>query len=194
MTEKDIQVYVGATLSNRGARLQNEETKKTLENAGLQAYLPQDDKSINDKANANPLGLAERIVEKDLNAIKESDMYLFDITETTGTTAEVGYIQGRKDMAMEIFNLIYALDISEVDDIYDDVAIATIKEVEKPFVATCSDFRRENKNSQAGDRREWAINQMLYGLVLSLTDGKGFTEFDDLEDTLKEVKEQINNQ
>lgn len=193
MTNKDIQVYVGATLSNRGARLQNEETKKTLTSAGLKAYLPQDDKTINDKANADPKGLAERIVEKDLRAMNESDMYLFDITETTGTTAEVGYVKGRRDMASELLKALQCGEDygTDLEGLSDKLLKLANRELDKPFVATCSDFRRENQTPQEGDRREWSINQMLYGLVLDLTHGKGFTEFDDLESELGKAKEGI---
>lgn len=191
MTKK---VYVGASLLNEGAQLQNKKVKKKIEKAGLSPYLPQDDKSINDKANAVQEGLAERIVKKDFGAIDMADVHLFDVLETTGTTTEIGYVFGQKRLAKEVLDAVEAME-GLSDNVNENLAshIKAIKVglqaiVDKPFIATCSDVRRANKNPQEGDRREWSINQLLYGVVLELTDGKGFTEIEDLRKELKKHK------
>lgn len=166
--------------------MNNELRKEMILNAGLSPHLPQDDASINDKANADPKGLAERIVEKDFTAINSSDVLLFDVLETTGTTTEIGYVFGQKETAKNLKEYVHELQrdgetshsvLCMLLDRLDDI-------IDKPVVMTSSDVRRANPNPQSGDRREWSINQLLYGVVLALTNGKGFTEEEDLFDVL----------
>ncbi|WP_439955555.1 hypothetical protein, partial [Klebsiella pneumoniae] len=53
--------------------------------------------------------------------------------------------------------------------------------LDQKVVAHFEDIRRVDGITETGDRRSLGINQYVYGTVLDLTDGKGFTEFKDLE-------------
>lgn len=180
------QVYIGASLGNMGARLQNEITKGKVKNAGLKPYLPQDDKSINDKKNAVQEGLAERIVDKDFGAIDDADVLLFDITETPGTTAELGSVYGQKRLANQLLDMIND-DERDSDLVLEDIKNKLNELINKPVLFQCTDLRSQNKSLQSGFRREWGLNQLVYGVVLALSNGKGFIEQDELENALKEL-------
>ena len=191
-SDKAFTVYVGASLLNTGAQMQNEIRKGKILEAGLEPYLPQDDKSINDKANAVQEGLAERIVNKDFGAIDSSDVILFDVLETTGTTTEIGYVFGQKRLASQLLGIINTArdeDYASPADILTSVEDFLRSTLEKPVIMTSSDVRRANNNPQVGDRREWSINQLLYGVILALTGGQGFTEEEDLQQQLTNIKE-----
>lgn len=182
------QVYLGATLGNRGARLLNEEYQKAITGAGGMAYLAQNNKDINDKKNAKQEGLAKRIVEADFGAIDNSDAYLFDLLETTGTTCEIAGIYAQKRLAKQMDDFI--VGITELGGSAEDVLREIEKRIhtimQKPVVVTCSDLRSENMKDQAGFSREWGMNQMLRGIVDEVTDGEGFTPFEIVTPVLAE--------
>lgn len=182
------QVYLGATLGNRGARLLNEQYQAMISGAGLSPYLAQNNKDINDKKNVKQEGLAKRIVEADFGAIDKSDAYLFDLLETTGTTCEIAGIYAQKRLAHQLDDIITG--ISELGGAPEQVIREVEKKIhsilQKPVVVTCSDLRSENERDQAGFSREWGINQMLKGIVDEVTDGEGFTPFEAVSEKLRE--------
>lgn len=182
------QVYLGATLGNRGARLLNEEYQKAITGAGGTAYLAQNNKDINDKKNAKQEGLAKRIVEADFGAIDGSDAYLFDLLETTGTTCEIAGIYAQKRLALQLDDIIVGITElgGSAEDVITELEKKIHKIIQKPVVVTCSDLRSENTKDQAGFSREWGMNQMLRGIVDEVTNGEGFTPFEDVTDTLAE--------
>ena len=56
----------------------------------MKPYSPHQDKSINDKSNAEQTNLAERILNNDFTAMENSDIYVLDIlNEGLGTISEL---------------------------------------------------------------------------------------------------------
>lgn len=190
MTKTKPQVYLGATLGTRGARLLNEQYQAIISEAGLTPYLAQNNKDINDKKNVKQEGLAKRIVEADFNAIDNSDMYLFDILGTEGTTCEVAGIYAQKRLATQLLNF---MDTSEGAEEFtiQNMQLWLQEIVDKPVVATCTDLRSENLREQSGFSREWGINQMLRGIVDEVTNGVGFTPFEEVSQELKKRSKEV---
>ena len=159
-----------------------------ISGAGLQPYLAQNNKDINDKKNVKQEGLAKRIVEADFGAIDNSDAYLFDLLETTGTTCEIAGIYAQKRLAKQMDDFI--VGITELGGSAEDVLREIEKRIhtimQKPVVVTCSDLRSENQREQAGFSREWGLNQMLRGIVDEVTNGDGFTPFEQVALVLEE--------
>ena len=73
-----------------------------------------------------------------------------------------------------------ALDLIQAD-------VETV--LEKKVYAHNTDIRRANSHPQAGDRREYGPNQYVYGTVLDITDGKGFFDWDEIIEEVKELCE-----
>ena len=82
----------------------------------------------------------------------------------------------------------FIVGITELGGSAEDVLREIEKRIhtimQKPVVVTCSDLRSENTKDQAGFSREWGMNQMLRGIVDEVTNGEGFTPFEDVTDTL----------
>lgn len=181
-------IYLAGDLLSEGAKMRREWEASQLRKAGATLHVPHEDKSINDKANAVQEGLAERIVANDTQGIIDSDVIVIDAHENgKGTLVELGQIKGMKDMAETVLHMVLGVSngvLSEraaLDMIQADVESI----LEKKVYAHNTDIRRANDKPQAGDRREYAPNQYVYGTVLDLTDGKGFYDWDKI---IEEVK------
>jgi len=172
-----------------GAQRQRAYEAEELRKAGATVYAPQEDASINDKANVDNNGLAERIVRNDTQGIMESDIIVIDAHENgKGTLVELGQIKGMRDMA-EIIMLRIA-EGSSAERILTDIAFDVDAVLRKKILPHNTDIRRANTSLQSGDRREYGVNQYVYGAVLDLTNGHGFYEFDEIiEEVAKEVGE-----
>ena len=183
--------YLAGHMLDAGAVMRREWEAEQLRKAGATLHVPHEDKSINDKANAVQEGLAERIVSNDTQGIIDSDIIVIDAHENgKGTLVELGQIKGMRDMAKMIVDIRIkhrsSFDfVDELDDIYDEVE----KILRKPIYAHNTDIRRANDKPQAGDRREYAPNQYVYGTVLELTDGKGFYDWDEIIEEVEELCE-----
>ena len=170
--------------------------------AGDNLHVPHEDKSINDKANAVQEGLAERIVSNDTQGIIDSDVIVIDADENgKGTLVELGQIKGMKDMAKLILDVRKRFEerhekdgdwasyndmtLDELDAVYEVAETVLGKKV----YAHNTDIRRANDKPQAGDRREYAPNQYVYGTVLELTDNHGFYDWDEIIEEVKEMCE-----
>ncbi|UBH21898.1 nucleoside 2-deoxyribosyltransferase domain-containing protein [Macrococcus armenti] len=191
MTNK--QVYLAGDMLSFGAQRQRAYEAEELRKAGATVYAPQEDASINDKANAVQDGLAERIVRNDTQGIMESDIIVIDAHENgKGTLVELGQIKGMRDVACDILSIFAVLDAGLMSN---EAALASVKEycaeaVKKRILPHNTDIRRANTSSQSGDRREYGVNQYVYGTVLDLTNGHGFYEFDEIiGEVAKEVGE-----
>ena len=184
-------IYVAGDLLSEGAKMRREWEAEQLRKAGATLHVPHEDKSINDKANAVQEGLAERIVANDTKGIIDSDVIVIDAHENgKGTLVELGQIKGMRDMAKMILDIRYKNRLSfdyveELDEIYLEVE----KILRKTIYAHNTDIRRANSQPQAGDRREYAPNQYVYGTVLDITDGKGFFDWDEIIEEVKELCE-----
>ena len=194
--------YLAGHMLDAGAVMRREWEAEQLRKAGATLHVPHEDKSINDKANAVQEGLAERIVANDTKGIIDSDVIVIDAHENgKGTLVELGQIKGMRDMAKIILDINRSFEerheqegdwasyndmtLDELDAVYE-VAEATLS---KKVYAHNTDIRRANDKPQAGDRREYAPNQYVYGTVLDLTDGKGFYDWDEIIEEVKELCE-----
>ena len=185
-------IYVAGDLLSEGAKMRRAWEAEQLRSLGATLHVPHEDKSINDKANAVQEGLAERIVENDTKGIIDSDVIVIDAHENgKGTLVELGQIKGMKDMADIVLSSVLDVTngvLSERDAL--DLIQADVESVlEKKVYAHNTDIRRANDKPQAGDRREYAPNQYVYGTVLNLTDGKGFYDWDEIIEEVKEMCE-----
>ena len=185
-------IYVAGDLLSEGAKMRRAWEAEQLRKTGATLHVPHEDKSINDKANAVQEGLAERIVENDTKGIIDSDIIVIDAHENgKGTLVELGQIKGMKDMAETVLHTILGVSsgvLSERDAL--DMIQADVESMlEKKVYAHNTDIRRANTQPQAGDRREYGPNQYVYGTVLDLTYGKGFYDWDEIIEEVKELCE-----
>ena len=194
--------YLAGHMLDAGAVMRREWEAEQLRSAGANLHVPHEDKSINDKANAVQEGLAERIVSNDTQGIINSDIIVIDAHENgKGTLVELGQIKGMRDMAKIILDINRSFEerheqegdwatyrdmaMDELDAVYE--AAETV--LEKKVYAHNTDIRRANDKPQAGDRREYAPNQYVYGTVLELTDNHGFYDWDEIIEEVKELCE-----
>ena len=185
-------VYIGGDLLKRGSIMLREKEAQEVRELGYKVYSPIEDKSINDKSNQSEEsnnGLAEKIVRNDTRGILESDIIIIEPHENAlGTMVELGQIKGYKDAAKELDKML--LNAQEMNDkdaleylansIYD-----MINKYDKKVYPHLEDIRRTNI-PETGDRRSWGANQYVYGVCLSVSDGKGFYEWDEIISELKE--------
>ena len=184
--------YLAGDLLSEGAKMRRAWEAEQLRKAGATLHVPHEDKSINDKANAVQEGLAERIVANDTQGIIDSDIIVIDAHENgKGTLVELGQIKGMKDMADIVLSSVLDVTngvLSERDAL--DLIQADVESVlEKKIYAHNTDIRRANDKPQSGDRREYGPNQYVYGTVLDLTYGKGFYDWDEIIEEVKELCE-----
>ena len=184
--------YLAGDLLSEGAKMRRAWEAEQLRKAGATLHVPHEDKSINDKANAVQEGLAERIVANDTKGIIDSDVIVIDAHENgKGTLVELGQIKGMKDMADIVLSSVLDVTngvLSERDAL--DLIQADVESVlEKKVYAHNTDIRRANSQPQSGDRREYGPNQYVYGTVLDLTYGKGFYDWDEIIEEVKELCE-----
>lgn len=194
--------YLAGDLLSEGAKMRREWEAEQLRKAGANLHVPHEDKSINDKANAVQEGLAERIVANDTQGIIDSDIIVIDAHENgKGTLVELGQIKGMRDMAKIILDINRSFEERHVQEgdwaSYKDMVIDELDAIyevaetvlEKKVYAHNTDIRRANDKPQAGDRREYAPNQYVYGTVLDLTEDRGFYDWDEIIEEVKEMCE-----
>lgn len=182
-------LYIGGHMLNIGSQMQRAMEREKAQEIGVPLYNPMDNKDINDKqANKNDTGLAERIVFADTNAILYSDVIMIEPdVSALGTVTELGQVY--------MFNMLHDI----ITDITNDPNLSYEEKVElineyfaehprKLVLPHMQDVRRHDA-PEVGDRRSWGCNAYVYGVVLDLTDGKGFYEYDEIWETLKELKE-----
>ena len=200
---KDKVCYMGGHLLNDAMVDYRTKQHEQVEGiVGVTPYSPHKDKSINDKANAEQTGLAERILNNDFKAMQESDIFVFDIlNEGLGTIAELGILLGMKHQAQEtIKQLEEQADIFMFDE-FDELSVTydilqgLIAEqkliLNKPVLIYCSDIRQgHGKGYSDPDRAEFSTNQFVYGMVLELTDGEGFISWEEVLKRLEKLGEQ----
>lgn len=162
---------------------------------GVKPYSPHQDKSINDKSNAEQTNLAERILNNDFTAMENSDVYVLDIlNEGLGTIAELGIIIGMKKQAQKRI-----VELKEMSEEAEDENIASLIALEiennmqvldKPVLCYCSDIRQgHGKPYTDPDRAEFSTNQFVYGMVLEATNGEGFITWDQVKQRLSELND-----
>lgn len=187
---KELQVYHGGHILNDAmVEYRNKQADQINSIIGIKCYNVLDDKSINDKENAVQEGLAERILKNDFRAMQESDIFVFDVlNEGIGTIAELSIVLGMKHQADRTLALIESqlhYDHPEYDNVHQ-IASESKKILEKPVLIYCSDIRQGNgKPYYDPDRAEFSTNQFVYGMILSLTNGKGFMSWEEVKKELE---------
>lgn len=186
--------YIAGDIMTRGSQLQRAEERDKLLAAGINVYTPQDNKKINDKQSAIQEGLAERIVREDMERIFAATEILIEPQpHAQGTLIELGIIYGMKALAAQIEKVYGEAEVmlnegatpTETDGyIVNKVSDLGEKVLSQKIYAHNSDIRRTEIPEQ-GDRRSFSVNQFLYGVVLDLTNGKGFY---DLDEAIEEIK------
>lgn len=187
--------YIAGDIMTRGSQLQRAEERDALINAGVNVYTPQDNKKINDKKNAVQGGLAERIVREDMERLFSATSVVIEPQpHAQGTLIELGIIYGMKALATEIQKIYIdatnKLNSGEEVHITDEYIIDNVGELVESILAKKvyphnSDIRRTDIPEQ-GDRRSFSVNQFLYGVVLALTDGHGFYDFNEAVEAIAE--------
>lgn len=162
---------------------------------GVKPYSPHQDKSINDKSNAEQTNLAERILNNDFTAMENSDVYVLDIlNEGLGTIAELGIIIGMKKQAQKrIVELKKMSEEAKDENIASLIALEienNMQVLDKPVLCYCSDIRQgHGKPYTDPDRAEFSTNQFVYGMVLEATNGEGFITWDQVKQRLSELND-----
>lgn len=187
--ERKRRVYVAGHMLHKGAQLLREKEKEIVKILGHEIYNPMDNKEINDKAAlAGHDKLAERIVKLDTDALFWADTVLIEpLPEANGTLVELGQLKGMKDVAKQLLEYIGS---AQQEGVNAEVMVRTIMAYagiieSKKVIAHFEDIRRVDGITETGDRRSLGINQYVYGTVLDLTHGEGFTEWDDIPKALK---------
>lgn len=185
---KELQVYHGGHILNDAmVEYRNKQADQINSIIGIKCYNVLDDKSINDKANAEQTGLAERILNNDFKAMQESDIFVFDIlNEGLGTIAELGILLGMKHQAQKIIDKYEDIDFRDLEPLTQYDILEAYNIVNKPVLIYCSDIRQGNgKPYYDPDRAEFSTNQFVYGMILSLTNGKGFMSWEEVKKELE---------
>lgn len=152
-------IYIAGDILSHGQQLRRAYEKSAFNQLGFKVHNPQDDKSINDKSNADQNGLAERIVANDTAGIEKADIIVLDyLPHAQGSLCELGYIQKLKR------------DKSELE-----------------VYVHCTDVRQGTGHVPTEqDRAEFSINQYVYGVILEVTNGRGVQDFDYIRNELRE--------
>jgi len=200
---EDKIVYMGGHLLNQAmVEFREKQHREVEEIEGVKPYSPHQDKSINDKSNTKQEGLAERILNNDFKAMQQSDIFVFDIlNEGLGTMSELSIVMGMKHQAKKVLDMLTENNfiskdynslelgcLQDYDTCYRELSY-TEKELfdealityQKPVLVYCSDIRQgHGKPYNDPDRAEFSTNQFIYGVILELTNGKGFISWDEV--------------
>lgn len=177
---KELKVYLGGDLLSVPMQDYRAKQRDEIDGiVGIKCYSPSDDKSINDKSNAVQEGLAERILRNDYNAMMECDVFTFDIlNHATGTISELSILLGMKREAEKLLD--YDLT-PELLNYVEDI-------LRKPVFIYSSDIREGNGHTYDDPyRTEVSFNQFLYGVILEITDGKGFMSWEEVLKRLEKL-------
>lgn len=181
--------YIAGDIMTRGSQLQRAEERAKLEAAGITVYNPQDNEDINDKSK---LPLAERIVSEDIKRLfAATDIVIEPQPHAQGTLVELGIIYGMKALAStmklqrDLFWENEDLDFDETLDAIDEIDSMIIDGVLAQKVYPHNSDIRRTDSPETGDRRSFSVNQFVYGVVLALTNGKGFYDFDEVVEQIK---------
>lgn len=183
-------LYIGGHMLNLGSQMQRAMEREKAQELGVKLYNPMDNKDINDKqANKEDTGLAERIVNADTNAILYSDVIMIEPdVSALGTVTELGQVY-MFNMMYDIINEIIQDEYLSAEDKLELINKFYEEHPRKLVLPHMQDVRRHDA-PEVGDRRSWGCNAYVYGVCLDLTDGKGFYEYDEIWQVLKDLKEE----
>lgn len=171
MTKKKL--YLAGDMLNKAAQMLRTIEREELEKIeGCEVFNPMDDKSINDKKNATQEGLAERIFAKDTKAILESDIIVADISQTLGTSIEMGQIAGYNYFIDRLWEIVKNNSNENMTDgnlegIGSDV-ITLLHEIPRKTVYWKTEDVRDTDIPEVGIRRSHSYNAYLIGCLLHI--------------------------
>jgi nucleoside 2-deoxyribosyltransferase len=158
--------YLAGDMLNKGAQMlraiEAEELRKIDK---VELYSPQEDKSVNDKQNAVQEGLAERIFRNDTKAILDSEVIVADISQTLGTSIEMGQIWGINYMLERLDKILTNSD--DASEVSTKVS-ALLREIPRKTVYWKTEDVRDHEHPEVGYRRSHSYNAYLIGCLLAI--------------------------
>lgn len=172
-------MYLLGDMLKKGSIKCREEEATTFRDMGFELYSAIEQKDINDKTNQtveSNNNLAERIVAKDSEAIRRSDLIVADVdNNSVGSCVEIGQI-------ME-FNWWW-------DNMNKMKSLDEVKQFLQEFPKKKCHFHttdiRHTDLPESGYRRSFSFNQYLVGACLALNKD-GIVTFDKIVEELKSV-------
>ena len=164
---KSRKVYIGGHCLNRGGQLQRAEEAQMVRELGHEIYCPQENKEINDKANAVQEALAERIVRHDTNAILWADTVIIEPDSCAlGTHVELGQLLGMRDLAEQILETFYDEDLDDQGILYRTMELCN-KQLNRKVYPHLEDVRLLGPTGD-GCRSTFGINAYVTGACIKL--------------------------
>lgn len=172
-----MKFYILGDMLKKGNILLREKEAKVIRDLGHEVYSAIEEKDINDKSKftvEENNKLAEKIYNKDMNAIRHSSHIIADVdNDSVGSTCEIG--------AIAEFNW-FRDKIQEILDKKGDLKYNLeqfLKEYPRKEVFLHTSDIRHTDLPEIGMRRSFSINQFLHGACLSLNK-KGIKTFDEI--------------
>lgn len=188
--------YLGGDIMTFGSNLarQYEYDKFNELELPVEVYSPIQNKSINDKSNMTEEEnnhLAEKIVAADIERLWNSDFVVMSPEQSAiGSMCEVGTLYGWKYLTDQILPMFDA-DLPATAKL--DAIQAELTRINNKIVF-CHYFDiRTNHLNEKDWRRSFSINQMLYGMVIYVTENHDFLTFEEILTNLKQLYKPINN-
>lgn len=168
-----------------GNQLMRNKEAQALRKIGYDVYSPWEQKDINDKKEqtvASNNKLAERIVAKDMEAIREADFIVAEVdNDSVGTSVEIGAIMEFnwfRDNVEDIVN------DNMIDDERKIIELSTfLKKYPRKRVEFHTTDIRHTDLEEKGMRRSFSINQFLHGACLAINK-EGIKTFEQIEKEL----------
>lgn len=188
--------YLGGDIMTFGSNLarQYEYDKFNELELPVEVYSPIQNKSINDKSNMTEEEnnhLAEKIVAADIERLWNSDFVVMSPEQSAiGSMCEVGTLYGWKYLTDQILP-IFDKDMPAAEKL--DAIQKELTRINNKIVF-CHYFDiRTNHLNEKDWRRSFSINQMLYGMVIYVTENHDFLTFEEILTNLKQLYKPINN-
>lgn len=189
-------VYLGGDIMSRGSNLAREEeyNKFLQEKIPVDVYSPVMNKSINDKSNMTVEEnnhLAEKITAADIERLWNSDAVVMCPEQNAiGSLCETGCLFGWQYMAKKLLNIYQ----SAVKLHQDPITILQTLINELLRIGNQQQYFhyfdiRTNHLPEVDWRRSFSINQLLYGMILAMSDSEdtAIQSFDDIITQLKTI-------
>lgn len=184
--------YLGGDIMTRGSVLAREQEYEEFKKRDIpiEVYSPVMNKEINDKANVTVEennSLAEKITEQDIARLwKSTDVVIETLHSAIGSLTELGCLYGWKYLTDQ---LLLRIDSGAS---YEQI-IKLIKFINEKDIYVHAWDLRTNHLPEIDWRRSHSINQLLYGMILYVTNGNGIQDineiFNQLEEKYKNLKE-----
>lgn len=174
-------IYILGDMLKKGSVWVREYEAKVLRDMGFELYSAIEQKDINDKKNQTTESnnsLAERIVAKDSDAIRHSDIIVAEVdNNNVGSCVEIGQIMEFNWWHDNINNILHSDDpIGNLEKFLD--------EYPKKKCYFHTDDIRHTDLPEIGYRRSFSFNQYLVGACLALNKN-GITTFEKIIEELE---------